>query len=91
VEALRDEIQRGIKLPGDDCDALNDAAYDAVASTLPKGAARLPMPRARGQCFIQVEAAVGDRMRPMRRPGEGYSEGILRPVELETSDANRPC
>jgi hypothetical protein len=28
------------------------------------------MQRDRGQCFIQVEAAVVDRMRAMRRPGE---------------------
>jgi hypothetical protein len=33
-----------------------DVAYDAIASTLPKGAARWPMQRNRGQCFIQVEA-----------------------------------
>jgi hypothetical protein len=69
---------------------LTDEAYDAIASTLPKGAARWPMQRERGQCFIQVEAAVVDRMRAMRRPGESYSEVILKLVELETSNANRP-
>jgi hypothetical protein len=47
---------------------LTDEAYHAIASTLPKGAARWPMQRDRGQCFIQVEAAVVDRMRAMRRP-----------------------
>jgi hypothetical protein len=36
------------------------------------------MQRAQGQCFIQVEAAVVERMRAMRRPGETYSEVILR-------------
>jgi hypothetical protein len=66
--------------------ALTDSAYDAIASTLPKGAARWPMQRDRGQCFIQVEAAVIDRMRAMRRPGESYSEIILRLVELKISD-----
>jgi hypothetical protein len=66
--------------------ALTDAAYDAIASTLPKGAARWPMQRDRGQCFIQVEAAVVDRTRAMRRPGESYNQVILRLVELETSD-----
>jgi hypothetical protein len=66
--------------------ALTDAAYDAIASTLPKGAARWPMQRDRGQCFIQVEAAVIDRMRTMRRPGENYSHVLLRLVELERSD-----
>ena len=66
--------------------ALTDAAYDSIASTLPKGAARWPMQRDRGQCFIQVEAAVVDGTRAMRRPGESYSQFILRLVELETSD-----
>jgi hypothetical protein len=65
---------------------LTDAVYDAIASTLPKGTARWPMQREQGQCFIQVEAAVVDRMRAMRRPGESYSEVILRLVELKTSD-----
>jgi hypothetical protein len=66
--------------------ALTDAAYEAIASTLPKGAARWPMQRHQGQCFIQVEAAVIDRMRAIRRPGESYSHVLLRLVELETSD-----
>jgi hypothetical protein len=66
--------------------ALTDAAYDAIALGLPKGAARWPMQRDRGQCFIQVEAVVIDRMRAMRRPGESYSQVILRLVELEPSD-----
>jgi hypothetical protein len=66
--------------------ALTDAAYDAIASTLPKGAARWPMQRDQGQCFIQVEAAVIDRMRAIRKPGESYSHVLLRLVELETSN-----
>jgi hypothetical protein len=56
--------------------APTEAAYDGAASTLPKGAARWPMQRDQGQCFIQVEAAVVDRMRAMRRPGESYSQVI---------------
>jgi hypothetical protein len=67
--------------------ALSDATYDAIASTLPKGSARWPMQRAGDQCFIQVEAAVVDRMRAMRRPGESYSAVILRLVELGTTDS----
>jgi hypothetical protein len=66
--------------------ALTDAAFDAIASTLPKGAARWPMQRDQGQCFIQVEAAVVDRMRAMRRPGESYSPVILRLAGLEACD-----
>jgi hypothetical protein len=60
---------------------LTDAAYDAIASTLPKGAARWPMQHERDQCFVQIEAAVVDRMRAMRRPGESYIEVILKLVE----------
>ena len=67
--------------------ALSDAAYDAIASTLPKGSARWPMQRDGDQGFIQVEAAVVDRMRAMRRPGESYSAVILRLVELGKTDA----
>jgi hypothetical protein len=58
----------------------------AIASTLLTGVARWPMQRDRDQCFLQVEAAVVDRMRAMRRPGKSYSEVILRLVELKTSD-----
>ena len=73
----------GIKCPEMIRVVLTDAAYDAIASTLPKGAARWPMQRDRGQCFIQVEAAVVDRMRVTRVRGESYSEVILRLVELK--------
>ena len=61
---------------------LTEGAYDAIASTLPNGSARWPMQRECGKCFIQVEAAVVDRMRA--RPGEGYSDVILRLVEIGT-------
>ena len=67
--------------------ALSDATYDAIAATLPKGSARWPMQRDGDQCFIQVESAVVDRMRAMRRPGESYSAVILRLVELGTTDS----
>ena len=41
------------------------------------------MQRERNQCFIQVEAAVVDRLRAMRKPCESYSDVILRLIELE--------
>ena len=66
---------------------LTDAVYDAIASTLPKGAARWPMQRDRGQCFIQVEAAVVDRIRAMRRPRESYRDVILRLASRSSSSA----
>jgi hypothetical protein len=56
------------------CGQRANAVYDAIASTLPKGAARWPTKGDRGQCFFQVEAAVVDPLRTMRRPGESYSE-----------------
>jgi hypothetical protein len=62
-------------------------AYDTIASRLPKGSARWPMQRDRGRCFIQVEAAVVDRMRTMRRPDEDYSDVILRLIEIEAGQA----
>ena len=61
--------------------ALSDAAYDAIASTLPKGSARWPMQRDGDQCFIQLEAAVVERMRAMR------SAVILRLIEFGTTEA----
>jgi hypothetical protein len=66
--------------------ALSDAAYDAIAATLPTGSARWPMQRDGDQGFIQVEAAVVDRMRSMRRRGESYSAVILRLVELGATE-----
>src|SRR5260370_38168005 len=69
--------------------ALTDTACDAIASTLPKGAARWPLQRDRGQCFIQVEAAVVDRMRAMRRPGESYSYVILRLRRMGDSEPKK--
>ena len=62
---------------------LTEDAYDAIAFRLPKGSARWPMQRDRDRCFIQVEAAVVARMRTMRRPGEDYSDVILRLIEIE--------
>jgi len=68
--------------------ALTEATFDVIASTLPKGAARWPMQRERNQCFIQVEAAVVDRLRTMRKPCESYSDVILRLIELEAQSCS---
>jgi hypothetical protein len=57
----RDQVTDMIRI------ALTEGAYDTIASTLPKGSARWPTQRDRGRCFIQVEAAVVDRMSGMRR------------------------
>ena len=59
------------------CVVLTDAAYDAIGLNA-QGAGRWPMQRDRDQCFVQVERAVVNRMRAMRRAGESYSEVTLR-------------
>jgi hypothetical protein len=45
------------------------------------------MQRDRDRCFIQVEAAVVDRMRTLRRPVEDYSDVILQLTEIEPGQA----
>jgi len=40
-------------------------------------------PDEKGQRLISVEATVLERLRTMRRPGETYSDVILRLVEIE--------
>jgi hypothetical protein len=52
-------------------------AYDVIASTLLKDAARWPMQRDRGQCFIQVGGGGGRPHEGHRGPCESYSEVIL--------------
>ena len=44
------------------------------------------MRRDRGQCFIQVNSAIVDRDRAMRRPSESYSSVLLRLVELRSRE-----
>jgi hypothetical protein len=62
--------------------AITAAAY-AICSTMPEDAPLWPVERVRdGQCLIHIEAAVLDRLWAMRRPGESYSEVILKLVEL---------
>ena len=72
----------GDQVPGGDSRRPYYAVYDAIASTLPKGAARWPMQRQQGQHFIQSGRFSGRPHEAMRRPGESYSEVILRLIEL---------
>ena len=59
---------------------LTEGAYDVIATRLPKGSARWPMQRDREPSFIQVEAAVVDRMRPW---ADWARTKILRLIEIE--------
>jgi hypothetical protein len=36
-----------------------------------------------GKCLIHIEAALLERLRAMRQPGESYSDVSLRLVEIE--------
>ncbi len=65
--------------------AITPAAYEAICSTLPKGAPLWPVQRQGGRCLVHVEAAVVDRLRAMRERGETYSDVIVRLAQLEAS------
>jgi len=57
-------------------------AYEAVAATLPMGTvAAEPQLNAKGERLIWVEEVWCDRLNAMRKPGENYSDVILRLVE----------
>jgi hypothetical protein len=64
--------------------SITAAAYDAIASTLPLGSIGYEAePDEKGQRLIWLEAAVVNRLRAMRKPGESNSDVILRLVEME--------
>ncbi len=59
--------------------AITQAAYDAICATLPLGSVAVePYYNERGERVIWLEAAMVDRLGAMRRPGESYSDVILR-------------
>jgi hypothetical protein len=64
--------------------AISPAAFDAIAAKLPLGSvgyeAKL---NANGERLIWVETPVADKLAAIRRPGESYSDVILRLVEAE--------
>lgn len=64
--------------------AISPAAFAAISATLPVGSVGFEHePNAEGELLIWLNAAVVDRLAAMRRPGETYSDVILRLVELE--------
>ncbi len=66
--------------------SISQAAFDAVASTLPLGSMGYePEPDARGERLVWLETAVVNRLMAMRGPGESYSDVILRLIEVEAS------
>jgi hypothetical protein len=61
-------------------------AFEAVAATLPFGSIGFERdPDANGGRQIWLEPHVLDRLKAMRRPGETYSDVILRLVEIDAT------
>jgi hypothetical protein len=59
--------------------AITQAAYDAIASTLPLGTVAVePEVNEKGERLIWLAPNVVDRLRFLRGPGEAYSDVILR-------------
>lgn len=65
--------------------AITEAAFEAISSTLPLGSVAFePELNAKGERLVWLETAVVNRLTAMRRPGESYSEVILRLVKMES-------
>ncbi len=59
--------------------AITEAAFKAITATLPLGSVAYEAEvTAKGERLIWVKASVVDRFGAIRRPGESYSEVILR-------------
>ena len=59
--------------------AISVEAFEAIARTLPLGSVAVEAEaNERGERLIWLEAAMVDRLGAMRRPGEDYSQVILR-------------
>jgi hypothetical protein len=59
--------------------AISQAAFDALAATLPLGSVGYENATDKdGNRLIWLDHAVVNRLRAMRGPGESYSDAILR-------------
>jgi hypothetical protein len=59
--------------------AISQAAFDAIASTLPLGSIAYEAETdANGDRLTWLPRSVVDRLRALRGPGEGWSDVILR-------------
>jgi hypothetical protein len=64
--------------------AITQAAFDAIASTLPLGSVGYEKELdAKGECHVWLETTVVNRLRAMRGLGESYSDVIVRAAGLE--------
>jgi hypothetical protein len=63
--------------------AISPAAFDAIAWTLALGTVACePQPNEKGERLIWIEERQLDKLNSIRRPGESYSEAIIRLAAL---------
>jgi hypothetical protein len=63
--------------------AITVEAYEALVATLPLGSvAYEPEPNAKGERVIWLEEVWLSKLSAVRKPGESYSDVILRLVDL---------
>jgi hypothetical protein len=58
--------------------AITPAAYAVIVSTLPASVGFEPQRAPGGDFYVWLEPTYVDRLRAMRRPGESYSDVIVR-------------
>jgi hypothetical protein len=64
--------------------AISEPAFEAIARTLPLGSVGYENEtNERSERLIWLDHAVVARLKAMRRPGESYSDVIVRLVEAE--------
>jgi len=69
--------------------AISQAAFDAIAKTLPGNVSFENKANAKGERYVWLEPAVADRLRALRGPGESYSEVILRVAAAESVEPTK--
>ena len=63
---------------------ISQAAFDAISATLPLGSVSYEnQVNERGERYVWLPPNVIDRLKAQRRPGEGYSDVILRIADGE--------
>jgi hypothetical protein len=71
--------------------SITEAAFDAVAETLPFGSTMYEaQPSADGGRFIWLEKFALSKLDALRHPGEGYSEVIVRIADEASRVGRRP-
>jgi len=68
--------------------AITHDAYAAIAAALPQGVDARPVElAAAGKVFVWLDGSLADCLAALRRPGEDYSDVILRLAAIEQKEA----